>query len=130
MQCPQEVRQAREGQNPITQVEQQHLDPPREADGEGEASQARKHNPYKYPGENRNEERHGRNNRSDGPIQQEIGERSWEQRFRDIQQELNHMTEAVKGQALVSMDALVQQTESPFTAGVLHFPLPAKFRML
>ena len=39
------------------------------------------------------------------------------------------MKEAVKGRALVSMDALVQQTESPFTAGVLHFPLPAKFRM-
>ena len=28
------------------------------------------------------------------------------------------------------MDTLVQQTESPFTAKVLHFPLPAKFRML
>ena len=39
------------------------------------------------------------------------------------------MKEAVKGRALVSMDALVQQTESPFTAEVLHFPLPAKFRM-
>ena len=24
----------------------------------------------------------------------------------------------------------MQQTESPFTAGVLHFPLPVKFRML
>ena len=39
------------------------------------------------------------------------------------------MMEAVKGRAPVSMDALVQQTESPFTVGVLHFPLPAKFRM-
>ena len=39
------------------------------------------------------------------------------------------MKEAVKGRAPVSMDALVQQNESPFTAGVLHFPLPAKFRM-
>ena len=39
------------------------------------------------------------------------------------------MKEAVKGRATVSMDALVQQTKSPFTAGVLHFPLPAKFRM-
>ena len=39
------------------------------------------------------------------------------------------MKEAVKGRAPVSMDALVQQIESPFTAGVLHFPLPAKFRM-
>ena len=39
------------------------------------------------------------------------------------------MKEAVKGRALVYMNALVQQTESLFTAGVLHFPLPTKFRM-
>ena len=52
-----------------------------------------------------------------------------QQRFQDIQQELSHMKETVKGQAPVFMDALVQQTKSPFTAGVLHFPLPAKFRM-
>ena len=39
------------------------------------------------------------------------------------------MKEAIKGRAPVSMDALVQQTEPPFTAGVLHFPLPAKFKM-
>ena len=37
------------------------------------------------------------------------------------------MKESVKGQAPVSMDALVQQTESPFIARVLHFPLSAKF---
>ena len=61
--------------------------------------------------------------------QQEIVERSWEQRFRDIQQELSHMNETVKGRAPVSMDALVQQTESPFMTGVLHFPLLGKFRM-
>ena len=42
---------------------------------------------------------------------------------------LNHKRKIVKGRAPVSMDALVQQTESPFTIGVLHFPLPAKFRM-
>ena len=83
------------------------------------------------PGEDRNEKRQGRNNKGDGPIlyQQETEERSWEQRFKEIQQEISHMKEAVKGQAPVSMDALVQQTESPFTAGVLHFPLPVKFRM-
>ena len=34
-----------------------------------------------------------------------------------------------KGQASVSMDPPVQQTESPFIVGVLHFPLPEKFRM-
>ena len=39
------------------------------------------------------------------------------------------MKEAVKGRASVSMDALVQQTESPFIAGVLHFPLLEKFKM-
>ena len=39
------------------------------------------------------------------------------------------MKEVVKGRASDSMDTLVQQTESPFTAEVLHFPLPAKFRM-
>ena len=39
------------------------------------------------------------------------------------------MKEAVKSWTPVSMDTLVQQTESPFTADVLHFPLPAKFRI-
>ena len=39
------------------------------------------------------------------------------------------MKEVVKGWTTDSMDTLVQQTESPFTAEVLHFPLPAKFRM-
>ena len=39
------------------------------------------------------------------------------------------MKEVVKGRAPDSMDTLVQQTESPFMAEVLHFPLPAKFRM-
>ena len=39
------------------------------------------------------------------------------------------MKKAVKGRALVSMDALVQQIESPFTVGVLHFPLLANFIM-
>ena len=39
------------------------------------------------------------------------------------------MKDVVKGRAPNSMDTLVQQTESPFTAEVLHFPLPAKFRM-
>ena len=68
IQRPQEARQSREGQNTITQEEQKHLDPPREVDGEVETIQAREHDPYKPPGENRNEERHGRDNRGDGPI--------------------------------------------------------------
>ena len=75
IQSPQEARQAQEGQNTITQEEQQHLDPPREANGEGETSQAREHDPYKPLGENCNEERHGRNNRGDGPILLSVGDR-------------------------------------------------------
>ena len=39
------------------------------------------------------------------------------------------MKEVIKGRASDSMDTLVKQTKSPFTAEVLHFPLPAKFRM-
>ena len=113
------------------QEERQHHDSPRDADGEGESSQAKKHDPYKPPREDHNEGIPSRNNRGNGLIlyQPEIGERSWEQRFRDIQQELSHMKKTMKGRAPVSMDALVQQTKSPFMAGVLHFPLPAKFRM-
>ena len=110
IQRPQETRQARKDQNPVTR-EEQHLDPLREVDREGETSHTMEHDPYQPPGEDRNEER------------------SWEQRFKDIQQEISHMKVAEKGRAPVSMEALVQQTKSPFTAGVLHFPLPAKFRM-
>ena len=39
------------------------------------------------------------------------------------------MKEVVRGRAPDTMDTLVQQTESPFTAEVLHFPLPVKFKM-
>ena len=39
------------------------------------------------------------------------------------------MKKEVKGQAPVSMDAMVKQTKSSFAAGVLHFPLLAKFTM-
>ena len=63
---PQETRQARRDQYPITR-EEQHLDPRRKADREGETSHTREHDPYQPPGEDRNEER------------------SWEQRFKDIQ---------------------------------------------
>ena len=110
IQRPQKTRQARKDQNSVTREEQLH-NPRREPDREEETSHTKEHDPYQPLREDRNEER------------------SWKQRFKDIQQEINHMKVAVKGRALVSMDALVQQTKSPFTAGVLHFPLPAKFRI-
>ena len=73
---PQETRQARKDQNPVTR-EEQHLDPRREPDREGETSHTKEHDPYQPPGEDR--------------------KRSWEQRFKDIQQEISHMKVAVKG---------------------------------
>ena len=56
-------------------------------------------------------------------------EQSWEQRFRSLQQELSRVKEVVKGRAPDTMDTLVRQTESPFTAEMLCYPLPTKFRM-
>ena len=53
---PHETRQARKDQNSITR-EEQHLDPRREADREGETSHTREHDPYQPPEEDRNEER-------------------------------------------------------------------------
>ena len=98
---------------------------------EAESSRARGHKPHLAPREERNEAILGGNigNNEPTPPQQGIGERSWEQRFKGIQQELNHIKEVVKGRALDSMDTMVQQTESLFIAEVLHFPLLAKFRM-
>ena len=66
IQLPHETRQAQKDQNLVT-LEEQHLDPCREADREGETSHTREHDPYQPPGEDRNEERHGRNNKGDGP---------------------------------------------------------------
>ena len=65
------------------QEEHQHRDAPRDADGEGETSRAKEHDPYKPLGEDRNEGIPGRNNKGNGPIlyQQEVREQSWEQRF-------------------------------------------------
>ena len=127
----QEVRQAQQGHNTTPQEEQQHPGPSREAEIEAESSRARGHGPHPTPREECNEAILGGNIEDDEPTppQQGMGERSWEQRFKGIQQELSHMKEVVKGRAPDSMDTLVQQTESPFTAKVLHFPLPAKFRM-
>ena len=98
---------------------------------EAESSRARGHGPPLTLREEDNEatlEGYVRNDELN-PRHQGEGERSWEQRFKGLQQELSRVKEVVKGRAPDSMDSLVQQTESPFTAEVLHFPLPTKFRM-
>ena len=129
MQRPREARQTQEGHNTTHQEEQPHLGPNPEA--EAKSNRARGHGPHLAPREEHNEAVLEGNIGDDEltPTQQGMGERSWEQRFKGIQQELSQMKEVVKGRAPDSMDTLVQQTESPFTAKVLHFPLPAKFRM-
>ena len=48
--------------------EQQHHDASRDANREGETRQAKEHDPYKLPEENRTEGIPGRNNRGNGPI--------------------------------------------------------------
>ena len=89
------------------------------------------HGPLLAPGEEGNEATLGGyvGNKELRHPQLGTGEQSWEQRFKSLQQELSRVKEVVRGCAPDTMDTLVQQTESPFTAEVLHFPLRAKFRM-
>ena len=131
MQRPREVRQTQEGHN-ITPHEGQHiLGTPRGAEIEAESSRAKGHIPHLATREEGNEATLGGHvgNEELRHPQQGTGERSWEQRFKSLHQELSRIKQVVRGRALDTMNTLVQQTESPFSAEVLHFPLPAKFRM-
>ena len=131
MQRPREARQTQKGHN-ITPHEGQHiLGTPLGVEIEAESSRAKGHGPHLAPGEEGNEATLGGHvgNEELRHPQQGGGEQSWEQRFKNLQQELSRVKEVVRGRAPDTMDTLVQQTESPFTAEVLHFPLPAKFRM-
>ena len=109
MQLLQEVRYAQEGHNTTPQEEQPHLGPPREAKIEAESNRAMGYEPYLPLRKERNEAILGGNigNEVPTPHQQGMGERSWEQRFKGIQQDLSHMKEVVKGRALDSIDTLV-----------------------
>ena len=128
---PREARQTQEGHD-ITPYEGQHnIGTPRGAETEAESSRARGHIPHLAPRGEGNEAtlgEHVRNEELRHP-RQGTREQSWEQRFKSLQQELSRVMEVVRGRAPDTMDTLVQQTESPYTVEVLHFPLPAKFRM-
>ena len=131
MQHPRETRQTQEGYN-IPPCEGRHDHSiPRGTEAEAESSQARGHGSPLAPLEEENEAVHGGHiENEDPPYAPPRAEgQTWEQRFRNLQQELSRVKEVVKGRALDTMDTLVQQTESPFTAEVLRYPLPAKFRM-
>ena len=124
MQRPREARQTQEGHNITPHEGQPHLGTPRGAETEVESSRAKGHGPHLTPGEEGNKATPGGHVGNDelNPPQQGIRERSWEQRFKGLQQELSRMKEVVKGRAPDSMDTLVQQIESPFTAEVLPSP--------
>ena len=131
MQRPREARQTQEGHNFPPHEGQHNLDIPRGAETEAESSRARGHRPQPALGEEGNEAMIGGRVRNEELHHPQSGteELSWEQRFKSLQQELSLVKEVVRGHAPDTMDTLVQQTESPFTTEVLHFPLPAKFRM-
>ena len=131
MRQPREVRQTQEGHDIPPHEGQHNISTPRGAEIEAKSSRDRGHGPHIFPGGEGNEEtleEHVRNEELRHP-QPGAEERSWEQRFKSLQQELNRMREVVRGRAPDTMDTLVQKTESPYTAEVLHFPIPAKFRM-
>ena len=131
IQHPREMRQAQEGPNVPPPEGRHDHSIPRGTEAEAESSRARGHVPQLAPVEEENEAVHGRRDENEGPhhTAPTTGEHTWEQRFRNLQQELSRVKEVVKGRAPDTMDTLVQQTESPFTPEVLHYPLPAKFRM-
>ena len=131
MQRSREARQTQEGCDAAHHEGQPHPGTPRGAETEAESNRARGHGPPLTPGEEDNEAALGGHVGNDelNPRQQGEGERSWEQRFKGLQHELSRVKEVVRSRAPDSMDTLVQQTESPFIAEVLHFPLPTKFRM-
>ena len=131
MQRPREARQAQEGHNFPPHEGQHNLNIPRGAETEAESSRTKGHRPQLAPGEEGNEATlggHVRNEELHHP-HPGAGEQSWEQRFKSLRQELSCGKEVVRGRAPNTMDTLVQQTESPLTSEVLHFPLPAKFKM-
>ena len=99
MQRPWEAQQTQEGHN-ITPHEGQHiLGTPRRAEKEEESSRAKGHGPHLAPREEGNEATlggHVGNEELHHP-QQGTGERSWEKRFKNLQQELSRVKEVVRG---------------------------------
>ena len=101
--------QAQEGRNFLPHEGQHNLDIPRGAETEAESSRARGRGPQVAPREEGNEatlEEHVENEELRHP-QQEAGELSWEQRFKNLQQELSPLKEVVRGRAPDTMDTLV-----------------------
>ena len=58
-----------------------------------------------------------------------VGSRRMAQEMQTMKEKMDMMMNALKGRVSTSLDELVHRTNSPFTAPVTSFPLPAKFRM-
>ena len=98
IQHPRETRQTQEGHNLPPCEEQLGHDIPRGIKTEAESSRARGHGPPLAPTEEENEaipKRQLGNEALHHP-QLGAGEQSWEQRFRNLQQELSRVKEVVK----------------------------------
>ena len=131
IQHPREMRQTQEGHDVPPPKGRHEHSIPRGIEAEAESSRTRGHGPRLAPVEEENEAVHRRRDEGEGPhhTPPATGEQAWEQRFRNLQQELSRVKEVIKGRAPDTMDTLVQQTESPFAPEVLRYPLPTKFRM-
>ena len=118
MQHPRETRQTQEGHNisphpppppPPPHEGQYDHGIPRGTEAEAESSQARGHEPQLAPAEEENEAEHGRRieNKEPHHAPPRMEEQTWEQRFRNLQQELSRVKEVVKGRVPDTMDTLV-----------------------
>ena len=110
MQHPRETRQTQEGYNTPPREGRYDHSIPRGAEAGAESSQARGHGPQLAPREEENEAVHGGHVENEEPpyAPPRAEGQTWEQRFRNLQQELSRVKEVVKGRAPDTMDTLVQ----------------------
>ena len=110
MQHTWEARKTQEGRNIPFREGQHNLDIPRGVEIEAESSRAWGHGPHLAPGGEGNEATAGGHvgNEELHHPHQGVGEQSWEQRFKSLQQELSRVKEVVRGHAPDTMDTLVQ----------------------
>ena len=50
--------------------------------------------------------------------------------MKNMGKELDEVKNAMKGKTVINLDGMIKRTDSPFTASVLEYPLPPKFRLL
>ena len=53
----------------------------------------------------------------------------WDEKIREMQNQLGDVFNALKAQAPETMDYLVGRTDTPFKPDVVNYPLPRKFKM-